>query len=201
MKKFLLDLQMYADEANGTADATLAADAAEPKKADSGTESATAAKSSGEEKKYTDSDLDRVIGKKFAEWKKQEQKAVDEAKKYAEMNAEQKANFERDKAIEERDAAIKERDELKQAAALVEMSKQARKMLADEGINAPDELLAMLVTTSAEATKTNIDSFAKLFNEAKENAIKERLRGEPPRRSSGVETPLSEIDKKIKKYI
>jgi len=200
MRKFLLDLQMYADEANGTADAAPAADGAEPGKAESSKESATAVKQSGEAK-YTDADLDRIIGQKVAEWKKREQKAVDEAKKLAEMNAEQKANYERDKAIEERDAAIKERDELKKAASLVEMSKQARKMLADEGINVPDELLSMMVTTDAEATKTNIDSFAKLFNETKENAIKERLKGDPPRRSSGTDTPLSEIDKKIKKYI
>ncbi|WP_156468669.1 capsid assembly scaffolding protein Gp46 family protein, partial [Streptococcus sp. DD10] len=42
-----------------------------------------------QEKKYTD--VDAIIDKKFAKWKKEQEALADEAKKLAKMNAEQKA--------------------------------------------------------------------------------------------------------------
>jgi hypothetical protein len=65
------------------------------------------------------------------------------------------------------------------------MTKTARKMLSDKSITVSDELLAMMVTTDAEETKKAIDGFTKAFTDAVENAVKERLRGNPPRRGSG----------------
>lgn len=52
-----------------------------------------------QEKKYTDADVDAIIDKKFAKWQKDYESKVDEAKKLAEMTAQQKAEFERDKLI------------------------------------------------------------------------------------------------------
>ena len=127
--------------------------------------------------KYTDDDVDRIVKQKHAEWKNQQQKAVDEAKKLAEMNAQQKAEYERDQLK-------KELDDLKRKDSLAEMTKTARKMLTDKNINVSDELLAMMVTTDAAETKTAIDGFVKLFSEHVESAVKERLKGEPPRRGS-----------------
>ena len=65
------------------------------------------------------------------------------------------------------------------------MTKTARKMLADEGINISDDLLSMMVNESAEDTKKAIDGFSKAFSAAVESAVKERLKGEPPKRGSG----------------
>ena len=65
------------------------------------------------------------------------------------------------------------------------MTKTARKMLSESGITASDDILSVLVTTDAEQTKAAIDSFSKTFQAAVEAAVKERLRGEPPRRGSG----------------
>ena len=133
----------------------------------------------GEQKaKYTDADVDELISKKFAEWSKKQDKAVAEAKKLAEMNAQEKAEYERDQLK-------KELDDLKKQASLAEMTKTARKMLTDGGININDELLSMMVTTDAAETKAAVDGFAKMFNEAVENAVKERLKGEPPRKGAG----------------
>lgn len=199
MKMENFELQLFAEDAPATG--ATAASGNDTKPTENTNTNNQPERETKTEPKYNDADLDRIIGQKFAEWKKQEAKAVDEAKKLAEMNAEQKANYERDKAIEERDKAIKERDELKQANSLAEMSKTARKMLADENINVSDELLSMLVTTDAENTKAAIDSFTKLFKESVENSVKERLRGDTPRRSTGSDTPVSEIDKRIKKYL
>ena len=130
------------------------------------------------EAKYTDEDVNKLIDQKFAEWQKKQQKAVDEAKKLAEMNATQKAEYQRDQLQ-------KELDEYKRAASLSEMTKTARKMLSESGIVISDELLSVMVTTDAEETKAAVDGFTKAFTEAVESAVKERLKGETPRKGSG----------------
>ena len=138
----------------------------------------------GDEAKYTDKDVNDIIDKKFAEWQKKQQKAVDEAQKLATMNATQKAEYERDQLQ-------KELNEYKRQASLAEMTKTARKMLADDGISVPDELLAMLVTTEADETKAAVDGFSKVFREAVESAVKERLKGEPPKKGAGGVAPMT----------
>lgn len=169
-----LFLQMFADAA---------AEGAEPGTAEKDTNKAAAdtgkdTKDDRKAPKYSEDDLDEILGKRFARWKKEEQQKVDEAKKLAEMNAQQKAEYERDQIR-------KELESYKKKDAIAEMTKTARKMLSEKNINIPDELLAMMVTTEAEETKTAVDGFSKLFTEAVEAAVKERLKGEPPRKGSG----------------
>lgn len=135
-------------------------------------------KSGKSESKYTDEDLDRVINQKFAEWQKKQQKAVDEAAKLAKMDAQQKAEYERDQLQKELDA-------LKKKDSLSEMTKTARKMLSDKGVTVNDDVLAMLVNTNAEETKAAVDAFATAFSAAVEAAVKERLKGNPPKKGSG----------------
>lgn len=146
-----------------------------------------------DEKKYSDADLDEIINKKFAKWQDKKQKEVEEAEKLAKMSAEEKIAHERDKLKEEL-------AELKREKSLAEMSKTARKLLSEKNITVSDDLLSLMVTTDATETKAAIDSFAKLFNESVENAVKERLRGEVPKAGTGGSAPISEIDKRIKKY-
>lgn len=177
MKK-LINLQLFAEDAtaDAAADAAATTEGEEVKKDETKKEEKKGAEGK-DAPKYTNADVDKLIAKKFAEWQKKQQKAVDEAKKLAEMNATEKAEYERDKLK-------KELDELKRKDSLAEMTKTARKMLSDGGINVPDELLAMMVTTDAEETKTAIDGFAKIFKEAVENAVKERLKGSTPRKAA-----------------
>ena len=190
MKKRFFDLQLFADE--GTTETTATEQTTETQETETKAAETTATKPE-EEKKYSDADLDKIIGKKFAEWQTKKDKEVNEAKKLAEMNAQQKAEYERDQIQ-------KELDELKKANSLAEMQKTARKMLSDEGINVPDELLSLMVTTEAEETKAGIDKFIPLFKDAVERAVKETIRGETPKTGTGSAAPISEIDKRIKKY-
>ena len=125
------------------------------------------------EKKYTDADLDRKIAQKFAAWQKRQEKAISEAQKLATMSEQEKAEHERDELQKELDA-------LKKANALAEMGKQARKMLSDDGITAPDDLVDMIITEDAETTKTNVQQFSKLFKAAVKDAVKEALKGKAP---------------------
>ena len=172
MKK-LFDLQMFADENAAAGSEAGTAEKVDSAAADNGKEKDTAK----EAPKYTDKDLDEIINKKFAKWQQQQQKAVDEAVKLEKMNAQQKAEYERDKLQ-------KELDEYKRKDSLAGMTKTARKMLSDSGITVSDDLLALMVTTDATETKKAIDGFTKAFTEAVEAAVKERLKGEPPRKGS-----------------
>lgn len=173
MEKFNLNLQLFADDTQ-----TSTVTATEGTETTSKENSKPENKNTETQAKYTDEDVNKIIDKKFAEWQKKQQKEVDEAKKLAEMNATQKAEYERDQLK-------KKLEELERQASLGEMTKTARKMLSESNINIPDELLSMMVTTDAEETKLAVDGFAKAFKEAVESAVKERLKGEPPKRSSG----------------
>lgn len=207
MKK-LFDLQLFAEDATGAA----GSDPVTAEKNDNGAAPEqgkdtkdTKDTKAADEKKYTDADLDEIINRKFAKWQKDHEKkveaAAEEAKKLAEMNAQQKAEYERDKLQKELDEERKQNAEFKRQAALAEMTKTARKMLTDEGISAPDEILARLVTTDAGETKTAIDSYSKAFKEAVEIAVKDRLRGEIPKKGTGgIPAPLTEVEKRIQKY-
>ena len=195
MKKKLY-LQLFAeDESNAGGSDPAQAGSGDKAAADQSGKEQKDQKNDRQTAKYSDEDLDKILGKRFARWQEEQKKAVDEAKKLAEMDAQQKAEYERDKLR-------KELDDYKRKDALAEMSKTARKMLADDNINVPDDLLAMMVTTDATQTKNAIDGFKKLFKESVEGAVKERLRGDTPRRGTGGDSnPVSEIDKRIKKYL
>lgn len=126
------------------------------------------------EKKYSDEDVDKLIKRKFAEWEKKKQKEEDEAKKLAKMNAQEKADY-KNRQLEERIA------ELEREKTLSSMKDEARKMLSEKNINISDELLAFMVTSDAEKTKTAVDSFAELFNAAVNEAIKSKARQSVPK--------------------
>lgn len=99
---------------------------------------------------------------------------VSEAEKLSQMTAEQKEKYRADKAE-------KELADLKRQIALGDMANTARKMLADEQITLPDEVIINLVSDDAEKTKTSVEAFAKVFKESVNVAVKEALRGNLPK--------------------
>ena len=135
--------------------------------------------------KYTDDDVDKILSQKFAEWQKKKEKELTEAQKLAQMDATQKAEY-KAQQIE------KELNALKEKNTLSEMSKTARKMLAEEEINLPDELLERLVSTDAEQTKTAVESFAKLFKDAVNESVKNSLKGPAPKTGTSGTTVTKE---------
>lgn len=108
-----------------------------------------------------------------------------EAEKLAKMTKEEKAEY-KAKKLE------KELADLKRINALSDMSKTARKMLADQEINIPDELLSHLVSESADETKATIEAFAKLFKYTVQETVKNKLKGAPPKAGSGSPTITKE---------
>ena len=132
-------------------------------------------KDKSSEKKYSDKDLDAILDKKFARWKADQEKEKAEAKRLADMNAQERAEAERDKVK-------KELDELKAKNASAEMTNEARKMCTEHNINVGDDLLSVLVNQDADKTKKAVDAFVKMFESEVEKAVKDKLKGNGPKR-------------------
>lgn len=124
-----------------------------------------------DEKKYSDNDVDAMMDKKWKNWKKKADEEVEEAKKLAKMNAEEKAKYEReqrDKELAEREAAITKR----------ELTATAKETLADKGL--PIELSAVLDYSNAEACNESIVAVEKAFMSAVNKSVEQRLKGSAP---------------------
>ena len=132
-------------------------------------------KDKSSEKKYSDKDLDAILDKRFARWKADQEKEKAEAKRLADMNAQERAEAERDKVQ-------KELDELKAKNAIAEMTNEARKMCTEHNINVGDDLLSVLVNQDADKTKKAVDAFVKMFESEVDKAVKEKLKGNGPKR-------------------
>ncbi len=122
--------------------------------------------------------IETAVTKAQEKWQALTDDKLSEAEKLAKMTKEEKSEY-KTRKLE------KELADLKRQNALSEMSKTARKMLADEEINIPDELLAHLVSESAEDTKTAVEAFAKMYKDAVQAAVKDALKGNAPKGGSG----------------
>ena len=149
---------------------------------DGGEEGGSVSEQDEPEKKYTDDDVDKLIAKKYAEWQKKHEKKASEAERLAKMSAEEKAE-ERMKSLEKRIA------EYEKKSVRDGMVKQARSILNEKNIHVSDELIANLIGEDAETTKASVDNFVSLFNDAVENALKERLKGKTP--TTGTPTSIT----------
>lgn len=122
--------------------------------------------------------VNTAVTKAQKKWQALTDDKLSEAEKLAKMTKEEKAEY-KNRKLE------KELADLKRQNSLSEMSKTARKMLADEEINIPDELLAHLVSESAEDTKTAVEAFTKMYKDAVQAAVKDALKGNTPKGGSG----------------
>ena len=98
-----------------------------------------------------------------------------EAEKMAKMNADQKAQYEREK--KEAEMAKREAEITKR-----ELTATAKEQLADKGL--PTSLAAVLNYTSAEECAASIEAVEKAFQEAVQQAVNDRLAGgKPPKKA------------------
>lgn len=117
-------------------------------------------------------------------WKTLTDDKVSEAEKLSQMTAEQKEKYRADKAE-------KELADLRRQIALDDMTKTARKMLTEEQITIPDEIVMNLVCEDAEKTKDAVEGFVKSYKDAVAAAVKEALRGNPPKAGTGGTKPVT----------
>ncbi|MEQ7069178.1 DUF4355 domain-containing protein [Enterococcus avium] len=162
MKKRLLmplNLQFFAEQDGGsqetTSTETTETTTDETKKEETG-------------KTFSRDELAKIVAaetkKARASWEQEAEAKKEEAKKLAKMNAEEKLQHE----LEQKEAEIAE---LKRGQTLNEMKSEASKMLSTASLPHDDELLGLIVSEDAEATKKAvavITNFASLIK--KENA-------------------------------
>lgn len=184
-KRLFMALQMFAEEPAGGEPAgtePTGHEPAEPK----GTEP-----KNEPEKKYTDEDVNKIIDRKFAEWEKKQNKAKSEADRLANMNAQQKEQYENEQLK-------KQVEELLRKDALGKMATVARGMLGEKNISVSDDLIEMLISDDAEKTKSSVDSFINAFQSAVEKAVKDALKGNPPKKTSEPASITKEQIMKVK---
>lgn len=131
--------------------------------------------------------IETAIAKAKEQWELETNDKLTEAEKLARMTKEQKAEY-RQKQLE------KEVEDLKREKAMSEMAGIARKMLSEENINVSDELLSHIVANDAEKTKTAVENFVKLFNEAVSEEVKKSARQETPKDSGGSTGASEKMD-------
>ncbi|HHU6749844.1 TPA: DUF4355 domain-containing protein [Staphylococcus pseudintermedius] len=134
---------------------------------------------SGEETKtYTEEEFNKrlhdELSRRMKQKEKEKQEAVEEAAKLAKMNKDQKAEYEREKL----EAELKQ---LRAEKAMNEMRSEARVMFKDKDIDVSDELLDIVVSDSAETTKSNVDNLTKILDEMVQKKVQETLRQNSPK--------------------
>ena len=128
--------------------------------------------------------INTAVSNAQKKWQTMTDGKVSEAEKLAQMTSEEKAEYRAKKAEQEL-------ADLKKEIALGDMAKTARKMLSEENISVPDEIIMNLVSDDAEKTKSAVESFAKVFKDAVQAAVKESLKGNPPKASTGGTTTVT----------
>lgn len=115
-----------------------------------------------------------LVQSALRDFAQQQQAQQTEAEKLAGMNGTQRLEY-------ERDSYKNQLEQLQKQMNLSQMQAAARSMLAEKHIHAADGLICAIVTEDAETTKKNVDDFAKMFTDAVEAAVKERLKSDTPR--------------------
>lgn len=131
----------------------------------------------------------KAVAKAQEEWKAEQS----EATKLAQMNADQKAEYEREKL----EAKIAE---LEQQQTLSEMSKTATKMLADKGVQANEGILSFVVKDTAEDTSGAVKGFLALIDEQREIIkadFEKRLGGKVPLDGTSQSETVGEYGKTL----
>ena len=125
------------------------------------------------EKKYTDEEVNEIVKKKFAKWKKDQDEKIKDAAEYSKLNEDEKKDHELTK-LQEKIAEYERKEQFS------EMSQEVTKQLAEKEITLTDTLVNMLVREDAESTKETVDTFIKEFNKNVEAAVKKALAGKTP---------------------
>mgnify|MGYP000852365978 FL=1 len=146
-------------------------------------------------KTFTQEELNAIIDKRLERERKDAQaridKAVTEAQKLAKMSADERAEHERQelqKKLSEREAEITKR----------ELRAEAKSQLSDRGL--PVELAEVLPYTDADTTNAALVAVEKVFRQAVEKGVTERLKGNAPKVSQGGTAKISAEDAEKMSY-
>lgn len=169
MKKSLLmpmKLQFFSENPDGGQDTPPAEQTTPPEDKPKGEETG---------KTFSRDELAKIVAaetkKARASWEQEAEAKKEEAKKLAKMNAEEKLQHE----LEQKEAEIAE---LKRGQTLNEMKSEASKMLSGAGLPQDDELLGLIVSEDAEATKKAVAVITNFASQIKKENARQSTPGE-----------------------
>lgn len=169
MKKRLLmpmKLQFFSENPDGGNDTPPAEQTTPPEDNPKGEETG---------KTFSRDELAKIVAaetkKARASWEQEAEAKKEEAKKLAKMNAEEKLQHE----LEQKEAEIAE---LKRGQTLNEMKSEASKMLTGAGLPQDDELLGLIVSEDAEATKKAVAVITNFASQIKKENARQSTPGE-----------------------
>lgn len=121
--------------------------------------------------------ISTAVSNEKKKWEALTDDKLTEAERLAKMTKDEKKDYEISKL--KKKLADAEKEKTRNA-----MSATARKMLSEEGISVPDELLVHLVSDNADDTKETVSAFATMFKEAIKEKVAEELKGNTPKAGS-----------------
>ena len=171
-------LQFFAEQGSEGSDGAPNTESEQPK--DSGEK-----QSEQQAKTFTQDEVNKIVSQRLERQKEQLKAKEDEAKKLSRMNAEQKANYELEKAN-------KRAEEAAAKLARYEMRDSAKQMLADGGFNnADNSLLDLVVTDTAESTQENVNVLLTAIEAIREDERNKLLAGKTPKVGGKEIKPVS----------
>ncbi|EPU68792.1 TPA: DUF4355 domain-containing protein [Streptococcus agalactiae] len=132
------------------------------------------------ERTFTRADISKMMTAERAKWEAEQSEAIEKARtegeRLAKLSKDERAKEEEQKrlsAIAEREKAVAER----------EMRIETQSLLAEKGL--PLDFIDVVLATTADEVKTNIDNLQSIFDQAVENRVNERLTQKSPRTGNG----------------
>lgn len=135
------------------------------------------------ERTFTRDDIAKMMTAERAKWEAEQADAIEKARtegeRLAKLSKDERAKEEEQKRLD----AITERERL---VAEKEMRIETQTLLVEKGL--PLEFIDIVLATTAEEVKTNIDNLQTIFDSAVEKRVDERLTQEKPRTGNGSQT-------------
>ena len=135
------------------------------------------------DKTFTQDELDHIVQERVKRAVAKAQKDAEDKIKQAQSEGERLAKLTKDERAKEEEAKrLADLEAREKAIAVKELRIETHSLLSDEGL--PIEFLDVVMADTAESVKENIASIRKVFDEAVEKRVNERLTQDKPRRGA-----------------
>lgn len=134
-------------------------------------------------KTFTQDELNHIVQERVQRAVAKAQKDAEDKIKQAQSEGERLAKLTKDERAKEEEAKrLADLEAREKAIAVKELRIETQSLLSDEGL--PIEFLDVVMADTAESVKDNIASIRKVFDEAVEKRVNERLTQDKPRRGA-----------------
>ena len=135
------------------------------------------------DKTFTQDELDHIVQERVKRAVAKAQKDAEDKIKQAQSEGERLAKLTKDERAKEEEAKrLADLEAREKAIAVKELRIETQSLLSDEGL--PIEFLDVVMADTAESVKENIASIRKVFDEAVEKRVNERLTQDKRRRGT-----------------